>query len=137
MLYNLKKSAEAFYFKHCINQGKLPLPDLIYYHWDKRKLTKELINEDINGNAAIYTVQVSSTDKALTKITWVTESKEYSLSMNKNASKDEKLKENFINLARSLPSETGSFSAQNLSDNLTNTNDSSRSIAVEPPAPQL
>ena len=43
MLYNLKKSAEAFYFKHCINQGKLPLPDLIYYHWDKRKLTKELI----------------------------------------------------------------------------------------------
>lgn len=101
------------------------------------QLTKELINEDINGNAAIYTVQVSSTDKALTKITWVTESKEYSLSMNKNASKDEKLKENFINLARSLPSETGSFSAQNLSDNLTNTNDSSRSIAVEPPAPQL
>ena len=43
MLYHLKKSAEAFYFKHCINQGKLPLPDLIYYHWDKRKLTKELI----------------------------------------------------------------------------------------------
>ena len=43
MLYHLKKSAEALYYKHCISQGKLPLPDLIYYHWDKRKLTKELI----------------------------------------------------------------------------------------------
>ena len=46
MLYNLKKSAEALYYKHCITQGKLPLPDLIYYHWDKRKLTKELIMAD-------------------------------------------------------------------------------------------
>jgi len=43
MLYDIKKSLEAFYYHHCITQGKLPLPDLIYYHWDKRKLTKELI----------------------------------------------------------------------------------------------
>jgi hypothetical protein len=93
------------------------------------QLTKELINENINGNPAIYTVQVSSSDKALTKITWATESKKYSLSMNKNASKDEILKEDFIDLARSLPTETGSF------DN--HTNDSSGSIAVEPPTPPL
>ena len=46
MLYHLKKSAEALYYKHCISQGKLPLPDIIYYHWDKRKLTKELIMAD-------------------------------------------------------------------------------------------
>jgi len=38
MLYNLKKSAEAFYFKHCIKQGKLPLPDTVYYLWDRKKL---------------------------------------------------------------------------------------------------
>ena len=43
MLYDIKKSLEAFYYHHCIAQGKLPLPDIIYYHWDKRKLTKELI----------------------------------------------------------------------------------------------
>ena len=42
-LYELKKTIESVYYTHCIRQGKLPLPDLIYYHWDKRKLTKELI----------------------------------------------------------------------------------------------
>ena len=46
MLYDIKKSLEAFYYHHCITQGKLPLPDIIYYHWDKRKLTKELIMAD-------------------------------------------------------------------------------------------
>ena len=42
-LYDIKKTIESVYYTHCIRQGKLPLPDLIYYHWDKRKLTKELI----------------------------------------------------------------------------------------------
>ena len=47
MLYNLKKSAEAFYFKHCIKQGKLPLPDTIYYLWDRKKLNNiMLINKE-------------------------------------------------------------------------------------------
>jgi len=46
MLYNLKKSAEAFYFQHCIKQGKLPLPDLIYYHWDKTKLNNIMLNKE-------------------------------------------------------------------------------------------
>ena len=43
MLYNLKKSAEAFYFKHCIKQGKLPLPDTIYYLWDRKKLNNIML----------------------------------------------------------------------------------------------
>ena len=47
MLYNLKKSAEAFYFKHCIKQGKLPLPDTVYYLWDRKKLNNiMLINKE-------------------------------------------------------------------------------------------
>lgn len=45
-LYDIKKTIESVYYTHCIRQGKLPLPDLIYYHWDKRKLTKELIMEN-------------------------------------------------------------------------------------------
>ena len=44
MLYNLKKSAEAFYFKHCIKQGKLPLPDTIYYLWDRKKLNNIMLS---------------------------------------------------------------------------------------------
>lgn len=97
------------------------------------QLTKESINESVNGNAAIYTVQVSPSGKALTEIIWVTNSKNYSLSMEKNASTDEKLKEDFLNLARSLPTESGSFSLQDLSDNSAVINDSSESIAAEPP----
>jgi len=47
MLYNLKKSAEAFYFKHCIKQGKLPLPDTVYYLWDRKKLNNiMMINKE-------------------------------------------------------------------------------------------
>ena len=42
-LYDIKKIIESVYYTHCIRQEKLPLPDFIYYHWDKRKLTKELI----------------------------------------------------------------------------------------------
>ena len=44
MLYNLKKSAEAFYFKHCIKQGKLPLPDTVYYLWDRKKLNNIMLS---------------------------------------------------------------------------------------------
>ena len=47
MLYNLNKSAEAFYFQHCIKQGKLPLPDTVYYLWDRKKLNNiMLINKE-------------------------------------------------------------------------------------------
>ena len=66
------------------------------------QFTEELINEEINGYAAIYTVQVSSSDKALTKITWVTENREYSLSMVKNAAKNDELKQDFIDLAHAI-----------------------------------
>jgi hypothetical protein len=45
-LYDIKKIIESVYYTHCIRQEKLPLPDFIYYHWDKRKLTKELIMEN-------------------------------------------------------------------------------------------
>ena len=41
-LYDLKKTIESVYYTHCIRQGKLPLPDLIYYHWDKKRITSSL-----------------------------------------------------------------------------------------------
>ena len=41
-LYELKKTIESVYYTHCIKQGKLPLPDLIYYHWDKKRISKSL-----------------------------------------------------------------------------------------------
>ena len=41
-LYDLKKSIESLYYTHCIRQGKLPLPDLVYYHWDKKRITSSL-----------------------------------------------------------------------------------------------
>ena len=41
-LYDIKKSIEATYYKHCIRHGTLPLPDLVYYHWDKKRIAKSL-----------------------------------------------------------------------------------------------
>ena len=41
-LYELKKTIESVYYTHCIRQGKLPLPDLIYYHWDKKRISQSL-----------------------------------------------------------------------------------------------
>ena len=43
-LYDLKKSIESVYYTHCIRQGKLPLPDLVYYHWDKKRIAKSLVS---------------------------------------------------------------------------------------------
>ena len=46
MLYNLKKSLEATYYKYCIREGKLPAPDIFYYHWDKKKLNTAMLNKE-------------------------------------------------------------------------------------------
>ncbi len=77
-------------------------------------LSEEAINEYVNGNPAMYTVQVSERGQSLTSISWVTDDRQYTVSMNKNASEDEKLKEDFINLARSLPTDTDFSSTDNL-----------------------
>lgn len=99
------------------------------------QFTKELINQDINGNPAVYLVKVSESGKSITTITWITDSKKYSLSMNKNASQDENLKDDFINLARSLTTEVGSFSLNDLSDHHSNINEHRDFLAEEPPPP--
>ena len=32
--------------KYCIKEGKLPLPDTIYYLWDKKKLNIAMLNKE-------------------------------------------------------------------------------------------
>ena len=49
-LYDLKKSIEALYYKHCIRHGTLPLPDLVYYHWDNKRIAKSLDSCVDRGN---------------------------------------------------------------------------------------
>ena len=46
LFYNLKKSLEATYYKYCLKEGKLPLPDTIYYLWDKKKLNNAMLNKE-------------------------------------------------------------------------------------------
>ena len=41
-LYDLKKTIESVYYTYCIRHGTLPLPDLVYYHWDKKRIAKSL-----------------------------------------------------------------------------------------------
>jgi hypothetical protein len=69
------------------------------------QLAKELINTEVNGNPAIYTVQESASNKALTDIYWVTNNKEYSLSVDQNAAKINGLKDSLLGLANSIPIE--------------------------------
>ncbi|GAW87834.1 conserved hypothetical protein [Bathymodiolus platifrons methanotrophic gill symbiont] len=64
---------------------------------------EDSINEDINGNPAIFEVEVSPSGKAVTSLVWATDSKYYKLIMEKNASSNEDLKGEFLNLARSVP----------------------------------
>ena len=52
-LYDLKKTIESVYYTHCIRQGKLPLPDLVYYHWDKKRIAKSLNSYTDRGNTVM------------------------------------------------------------------------------------
>ena len=42
-LYDVKKTIEAAYYKYCIKEGRLPLPDTVYYLWDKKKIERSLM----------------------------------------------------------------------------------------------
>lgn len=65
------------------------------------------LNEEINGNPARYTVEVSPNGKAKTTLKWVNGIIMYTLIMQKNAGIDNKAKSYFFELARSLPIEGG------------------------------
>ena len=62
-LYDIKKSIEALYYKHCIRHGTLPLPDLVYYHWDKKRIAKSLNLNGDRGNKENVTKQRKITKK--------------------------------------------------------------------------
>ena len=62
-LYDIKKSIEAAYYKHCIRHGTLPLPDLVYYHWDKKRIAKSLNSCVDRGNKENVTKQRKITKK--------------------------------------------------------------------------
>lgn len=64
---------------------------------------EDSINENINGSPAIFQVEVSPSGKAVTSLVWATDSKYYKLIMEKNASSNEDMKDEFLNLARSVP----------------------------------
>ena len=43
-LYDIKKSIESVYYQYCLKEGRLPLPDTVYYLWDKKKITNSLLD---------------------------------------------------------------------------------------------
>lgn len=61
------------------------------------------LNEEINGNPARYTVEVSPNGKAKTTLRWVNGIIMYTLIMQKNAGINNEAKSYFFELARSLP----------------------------------
>lgn len=63
----------------------------------------EELNEEINGNPAIYTVEVTADGSALTTLVWVNGRNMYSMLMQRNAGIDNEAKKHFFELARSLP----------------------------------
>lgn len=69
------------------------------------QMDKDLVNADVNGHIASYTVGESASGKAFTNITWITKTKEYNLSVDQNAAKIDGLKDNLLDLAHSIPVE--------------------------------
>ena len=62
-LYDLKKTIESVYYKYFIRHGTLPLPDLVYYHWDKKRIAKSLNSCVDRGNKENVTKQRKITKK--------------------------------------------------------------------------
>lgn len=62
---------------------------------------KEAINQDINGSPAILNVKQSQSKKGVTELTWATDHKIYTLSINR-ALKNQKSIDEFLALARSI-----------------------------------
>lgn len=64
-------------------------------------VTKEMINQSINGNPAVLIVRKSPGGKKLTELAWYTERKGYVLRTSVNIGKKESL-EDFLDIARSI-----------------------------------
>lgn len=62
---------------------------------------KEAINQDVNGLPAILSVKQSRSNKGLTELTWATDQKIYTLSVNR-ALKSQQSIDEFLALARSI-----------------------------------
>ncbi|WP_221901282.1 hypothetical protein [Bathymodiolus platifrons methanotrophic gill symbiont] len=69
------------------------------------QMTQELINEDVNGIPAMYRVNVSNSEAAVSLVSWATDSKKYVLYVEKNGAKDEGVKQRLLELARSIPAD--------------------------------
>jgi len=64
-------------------------------------MIKEAINQDVNGNPAILRVKQSQSQKSLSELTWATDRKIYTLSVNR-ALKTQQAIEEFLSLARAI-----------------------------------
>lgn len=62
---------------------------------------KEAINQEVNGFPAILSVKQSQSNKGLTELTWATDRKIYTLSVNRALKKQKSIDE-FVSLARSI-----------------------------------
>ncbi|WP_221897619.1 hypothetical protein [Bathymodiolus japonicus methanotrophic gill symbiont] len=67
------------------------------------QMTEELINEEVHGVPAEYRVNVSNSGAAVSLVSWVTDSKDYTLYVEKNGAKDEGVRQRLLELARSIP----------------------------------
>lgn len=65
-------------------------------------VTKEFINEDVNGNIATYLVKQSVTGKSISELNWFTDKKMYTLSVNGNISQSDKRYQLILELAKSV-----------------------------------
>lgn len=63
---------------------------------------KEFINEDINGIPAILVAKESLSGKTMTEVTWVTDKKVYTLTSSHKLLRNDKKRDEFLALARSL-----------------------------------
>ncbi len=95
---------------HAVNGvGNVMLVETVLGQGDSVEYPLETVNSVIKGHAAVLTVEAAPSGKALSRLTWTTNERDYALYVNGNVNSKAELKTSLFDLANALPLPYGSF----------------------------
>lgn len=95
---------------HAVNGvGNVLLVETVLGQGDSVGYPLETVNSVIKGHAAVLTVEVAPPGKALSRLTWTTNERDYALYVHGNANSNAELKAALFDLANALPMPYGDF----------------------------
>lgn len=95
---------------HTVNGvGNVLLVETVLGQGDSVEYPLETVNSVIKGHAAVLTVEAAPSGKALSRLTWTTNERDYALYVNGNVNSKAELKTALFDLANALPMPYGDF----------------------------